>query len=131
MPAPENLGSFIRENKSLASDYVETRIEILRLKMIRSLSKLAGQFIWVIISLFLFSLLAIFLGLVTGFWLSEITGSFTKGFGLTALILLVLILLIAALRKYLFINPIIRIIIRKTSEDRELEENNHPFNPGT
>lgn len=126
MPDPENLGSFIRENKSLASDYVESRIEIFRLKMIRSFSKLAGQFIWVIISLFLFSLLAIFLGLVTGFWLSEITGSFTRGFGLTALILLVMILLIAALRKYLFINPIIRIIIRKTSEDREQEENNHP-----
>jgi hypothetical protein len=121
----DDLGSFIRENKDLASSYAETKLEIFRLKIIRMVSRLAGQFIWLLVSLFLLSLLFIFLGLVTGFWLSELMGSYTRGFGLTALIMLVVIILVAALRKILFIDPFIRTIIRKTSNDIDDQNGNH------
>ncbi len=89
-------------------------MEIYRLRAVLVVSRMAGSILWIIISLVLVSLLIVFGGIVTGFWLSEITGSYTKGFGITAIILLVLILLLAALRKVLFINPIIRAIIKKT-----------------
>ena len=125
MIIPDDLGSFIRENKELASSYAETRLEIYRLRIIRVLSKLAGQFIWLLVSLFLISLLFIFLGLVTGFWLSEITGSYTRGFGLTAMIMMVVIVLVAAMRNVLFIDPIIRAIIRKTSNDNQNAKSPH------
>ncbi len=125
MAATENLHTFFSENKKLVQDYLETRAEIYRLRFIKIFSQLAGHFIWLVISLVLLALLIIFLGLVTGFWLSEITGSYTKGFGLTVLIILALILLVAALRKILFVNPLIRFIIRKTSGTTGKENNDH------
>lgn len=113
----ENLGSFFRENKKLVKDYLDARLEIYKLKLIRIFSKSAGYFIWIIISLFLLFLFFIFLGLVTGFWLSELTGSYVKGFGITTLIILVVIIVLALLRKVLFVNPIIRNIINRASDE--------------
>ena len=119
MPDTEKLGTFFKENKKLLKDYFEIRLDIFRLKIIRIFSESAGYFIWIIISLFLLWLLIIFLGLVTGFWLSSVTGSYTTGFGITALIILALIIILALLRKVLFVNPIIRTIIKKASEETE------------
>ena len=113
MPEIDNLGEFFKENKNLVREYLETQLEIYKLRFIRSLAKTVDSFIWIMISLFLLSLLALFAGLVTGFWLSELLDSYTQGFGITTLIMLVIILLVAALRKSLFVNPIIKLFIRK------------------
>ena len=104
-------------------DYLDTRLEIFKFKLIRIFSKSTGYLIWVIISLFLFSLLMNFIGLVIGFWLTKITGSYVEGFGYTSLIMLAVIILLALFRKALFINPIIRLMIRRSTE------NNHEMNP--
>ena len=119
----ENLGTFLKDNKKLIRDYLDTRLEIFKFKLIRIFSKSTGYLIWVIISLFLFSLLMNFIGLVIGFWLSKITGSYVEGFGYTSLIMLAVIILLALFRKALFINPIIRLMIRRSTE------NNHEMNP--
>lgn len=117
MSNKENLGAFFRENKELVKDYFETRLEIFKMKMIRVFSKSAGYLVWIIISLFLFFLLMTFIGLVIGFWLTDITGSYVKGFGYTSVIMFGVIMLIAFFRKALFVNPIIRIMIRRTTEN--------------
>lgn len=121
MPDPTSFGSFFTENKKLAKEYIDTRLAIYKLMLIRSFSKSAGYFAWMIVSFFLLWLLIIFGGLVTGFWLSELTGSYTKGFGITSLFILTLIILIALFRKAIFINPIIRTLIRKASEEKQEE----------
>lgn len=117
MTGLDNLGEFLNENKKLAKEYVETRVEIYKLRFIRSFARITGSLVWILISLFLFSLLAIFIGLVTGFWLSQLTGSYIKGFGLTILIMVIIIILLTALRKILFINPIIKICVRKMYDE--------------
>jgi hypothetical protein len=127
MSGSDNLGSFINENKKLAREYLETKIEITRLRFIRVVSKLAGHLIWVIVSLFLLSLLTTFIGLTMGFWLSQLTGSYTKGFGLTSIFILLVILLVMAFRKILFVNPIVRAIIKNTTEqDDDIHTENQP-----
>lgn len=117
----EDLGSFFKENVQLARDYFDTRMEIYRLRMIRLLSKSAGYFLWITISLFLVFLLFIFLGLILGIWLSDVTGSYLKGFSLATLVLLVFIIILAVLRKVLFVNPIIKTFIRHSGEPEEEE----------
>jgi len=115
----ENLGTFLKENKKLVKDYLDTRLEIFKLKMISIFSKSTGYLIWVIISLFLFFLLMTFIGLVIGFWLTDITGSYVRGFGYTSLIMCGVIMLLALFRKALFVNPIIRILIRRATENND------------
>ena len=122
MPDTETFSSFLRENKKLIREYIDTRLEIYRLKLTRAFSRSAGYLLWVMISLVLVSLFIVFAGIVTGLWLSEITGSYVKGFGLTTLLILLVIIVVALLRKQLFINPIIRTIINHAMKEQENPE---------
>ena len=90
----ESIGSFLKNSKSLLKDYIETRLEIFRLSSIRTISKSAGYFVWIIVSLFLLFLIVLFAGVTAGFWLSQLMDSYVKGFGV---IVIVLILLFAVL----------------------------------
>ncbi len=123
MNQPDNLGSFFKENKSLLKEYVETKSELFRLQGIRLFSKSMGFLVWTIIAAFIGFLILIFLGLVLGFWLSELTNSFVAGFGITTLVLIFLFVLMAVFRNSLFVNPIIRkIILRAQEESNNSEE---------
>ena len=131
MSETENLGSFFKENKDLLKEYVETRQEILRLSAIQILAKTAGNLVWIIISLFLLFLIILFAGLVVGFWLSGLTRSHVIGFGLTTLILLIIFSTLAIFRNKWFVNPVIQIIINRSTEEMEDAEEeeiaaNHP-----
>lgn len=122
MDKHKNLQEFFEENVQLVKDYFETKADIYKLKAIRTTSKVSGLFIWLIIASFLFFLLFIFVGLVLGFWFSELTGSFVSGFGYATLLLLLIMILITVLRKQLFIHPLIRLFIHMMASEKELSE---------
>jgi hypothetical protein len=118
MSTSKNLQEFFDENIRIIKEYIETRSSIYKLKAVRSLSGILGLLMWFVISAFLGFLVLIFIGLVLGFWFSEMTGSMASGFGIATLLLLVVIVLIALLRRQLFIYPLIRIFIHvMTSQD--------------
>ena len=117
MSKPEDFGSFIKENKELFKEYLETRTEVYRLQGIKKFSKAGGTLIWAILSIFLFFLILFFAGLVLGFWLSARLNSNVFGFGLTTLILIVFTLILAFFRKQLFITPIIKSLINEAMEE--------------
>ncbi len=125
MSKAEDFGDFISENKDLLKDYFETRMEVYRLQVIKTFSKTAGLLLWTIISIFLLFLVIIFIGIVLGFWFSSMFNSNVLGFGLTTLIMIAVIALLAIFRRQLFINPIIRGIIShsQSGEEKEYEPN--------
>ena len=122
MDHPENLGSFFQENKSVLKEYIETRLEIFRLQAIRVSSKSAGYLVWIIISMCLLFLIALFAGMALGYWFSALTGSYVEGFGLTALLMILVFVLFAIFRKKLFVNPVVKAIIHSATEAMEEEE---------
>ena len=119
---PDNLGSFISENKAVLKEYLETRMEIYRLQSLRFFSKVAGYFAWVLISLFLVFLIVIFGGLMLGYWFSSMLGSYTKGFGLITLILVIVFILLVLFRKSLFVDPVVHSIIQRSREEETEDE---------
>ncbi|HWC53911.1 MAG TPA: hypothetical protein VG676_10035 [Chitinophagaceae bacterium] len=118
----ENLGSFFKENAKLLREYFETRMKVYRLRAVRLLSKSAGYFIWIIISLFLLFLFIIFLGVVLSLWFSQMTGSYIAGFSITTGIIFLVIILLALFRKPLFVNPIIKAFISQSEENIDEED---------
>lgn len=122
MKGPDTIGSFFQENKQLAREWLETRLEVYKLKLIRLFSKSAGYLMWTLISLFLVTLFIIFAGLTMGFWLSSMMGSYARGFGTVTLGIVVLIATLAALRRVLFVNPIIRKIIGDSMDETQNDE---------
>jgi hypothetical protein len=117
MDYQDNLGVFLKENKDILKEYLETRYEIIRLKSIRSTSRVLGLVGWVLIAALLFLLILVFGGMALGFWFSAMMKSNVLGFGTTALLVILIFILCGIFRKQLFINPIIRAIIRHSHED--------------
>ncbi len=120
---PDNLGSFISENKAILKEYLETRMDIYRLQSLRILSKSAGYFAWILVSLFLVFLIVVFGGFMLGYWFSSMLGSYVKGFGLMTLLLVLVFILLTLFRKALFVDPVVQSIIQKSREDVEEDGN--------
>ncbi len=119
MATQDSFGSYFREGKDLLQDYVETRLELYRLQGIRAVSKTAGYLLWLILAIFMIWMIGLFAALVFAFWMSELTGSMVYGFGITLGIIIIKVLLMRAFRRQLFVDPIIRKIIRKLQEAEE------------
>jgi hypothetical protein len=124
MSEHESIGSFLKNSKSLVKDYIETRLEIFRLSSIHTISKSAGYFVWIIVSLFLLFLIILFAGVTAGFWLSQLMNSYVKGFAVVALVLILLFAVLAFFRKKLFVEPFMQIIIDRANEELDEEEEN-------
>jgi FtsH-binding integral membrane protein len=116
---PDNLGGFIAENKKLLKEYLETRMEIYRLQSVRLVAKSAGYLVWILLSLFLAFLFLLFGGMMAAYWFSNRLHSLVKGFGMVALIILVIFILIALFRKILFVEPVIHSIIQGSKEESD------------
>lgn len=114
-----DIWQFLEENKKTLQEYVELKIEIFNLKFIRKSSSIGGILVWILILSFLGLLIIFFAGMTLGFWLSNIFDSNVAGFGATTGILLLITLILILARKQLFINPIIRIIIREQTRENE------------
>ena len=119
----ETFGTFFSSVKEHSENWLDARTRIYQLKGIRLFSKIAGKFVWLIISLFLFLLFSTFIGLTLGFWLSHYTGSNVIGFGIVALVILLKIVLLTAFRRELFINPIVKKMINRAYNEFKQEEN--------
>ena len=117
MSQTDNLGTFFSENKRLLREYVDTRIQLLKLQSVKTLSKSGGFLVWAVVAIFFSFLILLFAGPVLGFWFSALTGSYIKGFALATLVFIVLFLLITIFRKTLFVNPVIQKIITKAYEN--------------
>jgi hypothetical protein len=120
----ETFGTFMHAAKEHSRNWFETRLNLCKLKGIRLFAKMAGNFTWLIISLFLFFLFSVFAGLTLGFWLSSYLGNYTAGFGIVTLLIMLKIGLLALFRKKLFINPVIRKMIKQSCNEFSEEEGN-------
>ncbi len=116
-----DIWQFLESNKRALQEYVELKIEIFNLKFIRKSSTIGGVLIWILILVFLGLLILFFAGMTLSFWLSSVFNSNIAGFGATSVILLLITIIFILARKQLFINPIIRIIIREQTRENEEE----------
>lgn len=117
-----NLKDFFEDSRKLIRDWIDAKLKIYKLRMVKVVSAIGGNLVWMIILLFLASLFIIFAGVTTGYWLSEILGSYVKGFGIVTLFILLLMILLVIFRKALFINPVIKILIRQVMKEEKEED---------
>ena len=116
-----DIWQFLESNKKTIQEYVELKIEIFSLKFIKKSSTIGAVLIWILILAFFGLLILFFAGMTISFWLSKVYDSNMIGFGITTGILVFFTLILILLRKQLFINPIIRIIVKEQTKDNEEE----------
>jgi hypothetical protein len=116
-----DIWQFLEENKQTLQEYIELKIELFNLKFIRKSSTIGGAIVWLMILAFLALLIMFFAGITIGFWLSTVFNSYVLGFAATTGIIVLITLILILLRKQLFINPIIRIMVREQTRENEKE----------
>jgi DMSO/TMAO reductase YedYZ heme-binding membrane subunit len=121
MEKAPNIWEFLEGNKQQLNEYIELRVQLFSLQLIRKTSTVTAMLLWLAVIGVICFLITIFAGLTLGFYLALVFNSFVTGFGVTTLIILFIALIVILLRKQLFINPIIRIIIREQTRDYEPE----------
>jgi hypothetical protein len=113
--------SFLANYKDLLVDYTEKRIELVKLEAIEKTAIVGGlsaSFLLII----LFSFMSImFLSVMMGFLLADITGSMLKGFGLLALFYVLLLILVIVFRTSIS-KPISNLLVRVLAKEEASHE---------
>lgn len=118
----DNFKDYFDGSKKLFSEYLEARWKLIRLIITGKIANLFGIFLSLIIAAMLGFFVVLFLGFLLAYWISDITGSFTLGFSLTALVFIVLFALVLIFRRPLIRRPMANAIIREVGEELEEEE---------
>lgn len=118
----DNLQDFYKENRKLISEYIETRIQLLRLTSVRSLSKTLSMLILLMVISLMVLLFFVFLVIAFSIYIGNQMENPVMGFLAGAGVFLVVLLLSILFRKPLFLNPLIRLFILTTANEEEGEE---------
>jgi hypothetical protein len=111
-----------------AKDYLETRVEYTRLYLVEQVSKIFADIVTNTVVIVCFILAFLFGTVTLAFFLSDVLGTFTRGFGCVALIYIVLALIVYYMKeKYIekaIINFTIRNYFNKLADKEEEKEEN-------
>ena len=118
----DNLQDFYKENRKLISEYIETRIQLLRLTSVRSLSKTLSMLILLMVISLMVLLFFVFLVIAFSIYIGNQMENPVMGFLAGAGVFLVVLLHSILFRKPLFLNPLIRLFILTTANEEEEEE---------
>jgi hypothetical protein len=117
MGTDKSFSSYYSESKGLLKEYVEVRVKLLKLQLIKALSRSLGMmFAMMVVSFFAF-LVILFLGFSFSAWIAAETGNMALGYAAGAGLFFIFLLLVIVLRRPLFMNPLIRVFIREMAAD--------------
>ena len=119
MSSKETFFSFFSENKALLKDYLDTRLDLIKLQGVRTLSRtISVVMVTFIISLLSLSILLL-LNITFAFWIASITGSNIIGFASAAGLLILILIGFIAFGRGMVQNQIIRMIIQDSLDEPE------------
>jgi len=117
MSSKETFFSFFSENKALLKDYLDTRLDLIKLQGVRTLSRtISVVMVTFIISLLSLSILLL-LNITFAFWIASITGSNIIGFASAAGLLILILIGFIAFGRGMVQNQIIRWIIQDSLDE--------------
>ncbi|MBV8254635.1 MAG: hypothetical protein JO154_18685 [Chitinophaga sp.] len=118
----ENFSDYFKQTGKVAKDYLETRLDLLKLQAAGKLSKALGLFFSVLMAFLLFFFVIVFLGMLVAFWIGEKSGSFTLGFTCASGLFIVFFVVIIFFRRQLIERPLSRLLITVLIDEIEERE---------
>lgn len=111
MQGNDDLSGFLRENARLIREYVELRMELLRLQGVRIVAKAYSQLMVFLIVLLMGLFVLFFLGMALAWGVAALTGSPVIGYLSSAGIFLLLLVLAVRFRRPLFQDRMVRTLL--------------------
>lgn len=94
------------------ADYVEARIDDLKLRTAKGLSLTLGKLLYMLLVLFIVSVILTALAIGGVMWIGELIGSYAAGAGIVAAVFAVILVVVILLRKRLFRNTFVPMFIK-------------------
>lgn len=118
----DNFSNYFNQTGKVAKEYLETRLDLIKLQAAGKLSKALGLFFSLILAFLLFFFVIVFLGMVLGFWIGEMTNSFTLGFSCSAALFIVLLGILLIFRKPLIQIPLSNMLVRELMSEMDIDD---------
>ena len=119
MSSKETFFSFFSQNKALLKEYIDTRLELIKLQGVRTLSRtISAIMIIFIISLLCLSILLL-IGITFAFWIADVSGSNIVGFASAAGLFILFLIGFIVFGRKMVQNQIIKRIIQDSMDDSE------------
>jgi MFS superfamily sulfate permease-like transporter len=111
MQGKEDFSGFLSENVRLVREYVELRMEMLRLQGVRMVAKAYSQLMVFLIVLLMGLFVLFFLGMALAWGVAALTGSVVIGYLSSAGLFLLLLVLTVRFRRTLFQDRMVRTLL--------------------
>jgi len=111
MQGKEDFSGFLSENARLVREYVELRMEMLRLQGVRMVAKAYSQLMVFLIVLLMGLFVLFFLGMALAWGVAALTGSVVIGYLSSAGLFLLLLVLTVRFRRTLFQDRMVRTLL--------------------
>jgi hypothetical protein len=118
----DNFSNYFNQTGKVAKEYLETRLDLIKLQAAGKLSKALGLFFSLILAFLLFFFVIVFLGMVLGFWIGEMTNSFTLGFSCSAGLFVLLLGILLIFKKPLIQVPLSNMLVKELLNEMDMDE---------
>jgi hypothetical protein len=117
MQGNDDFSGFIRDNVRLVREYVELRMELLRLQGVRIVAKAYSQLMVFLIVLLTGLFVLFFLGMALAWAVAALTDSMVIGYLSSAGVFLLLLVLVVRFRRPLFQDRMVRTLLDTPDEE--------------
>lgn len=117
MQGNDDFSGFLRDNVRLVREYVELRMELLRLQGVRIVAKAYSQLMVFLIVLLTGLFVLFFLGMALAWAVAALTGSMVIGYLSSAGVFLLLLVLVVRFRRPLFQDRMVRTLLDTPDEE--------------
>lgn len=115
----EDQQKFFSHLKTDVSEYIETRLQLMRLQVYEKAAKISSMLASVILIAFIGFFAFLFIFLSIGFYLADLTGSNAMGFGIVAAFYILILIVYLFIRKKNVEQKLTDKIIQLLAEDDE------------
>lgn len=120
----ENLKSVLSQLRDAGSEYFQARLQLTKLQAFEKIARVTG----IVFSLLIISLVGcftiVFVGLMSGFLISDLTNSNAIGFSVVGVLFVILFIILIINREKLLEKPIAEKVVRELFEDETPEAEN-------
>lgn len=117
MQGNDDLSGFLRDNMRLVREYVELRMELLRLQGVRIVAKAYSQLMVFLIVLLMGLFVLFFLGMALAWGVAALTGSMVIGYLSSAGLFGFLLVLVVRFRRPLFQDRMVRTLLDSPDDE--------------
>jgi len=116
MKQDPDLSDFLHDSARLVREYVELRVELLRLQGVRAVSRAYGMLMVFLVVFLMVLFVLFFLGMALAWWVADLTGSPVTGYLSSAGIFLLLLVLAVRFRRPLFQDRMVRVLLDRSDD---------------